>query len=77
MGLFSSRPEEPSEWAGLPSEPLPPRTEAELLRGEEAAPWQPDLLATRPADVTSIEIPVGDFLADGTGDPGSADGDGD
>lgn len=22
MGLFTSRPEEPTEWAGLPSEPL-------------------------------------------------------
>jgi len=31
MGLFASRPEEPTEWAGLPSEPLPPRSAAEAL----------------------------------------------
>ena len=31
MGLFVQRPEEPTEWAGLPSEPLPPRSLAEQL----------------------------------------------
>ncbi|QLD10302.1 hypothetical protein [Microbacterium oleivorans] len=31
MGLFTQRPEEPSEWAGLPSEPVRPRSGAELL----------------------------------------------
>lgn len=31
MGLFASRPEEPSEWAGLPSEPLEPESEADRL----------------------------------------------
>ena len=31
MGLFASRPEEPFEWAGLPSEPLRPESEAEHL----------------------------------------------
>lgn len=31
MGLFSSRPQEPSEWAGLPSEPLRAESEAERL----------------------------------------------
>lgn len=35
MGLFASRPEEEIEWAGLPSEPLAPESEAERL---EAAP---------------------------------------
>lgn len=33
MGLFASRPEEPFEWAGLPSEPLHPESEAERLDG--------------------------------------------
>ena len=31
MGLFSPRPEEPTEWAGLPSEPLEPRSPADRL----------------------------------------------
>lgn len=31
MGLFQQRPEEPSEWAGLPAEPWEPRGPADLL----------------------------------------------
>lgn len=31
MGIFQSRPEEPTEWAGLPSEPWEPREPAEAL----------------------------------------------
>lgn len=31
MGLFSQRPEEPTEWAGLPSEPARVETTAERL----------------------------------------------
>jgi len=31
MGLFTQRPEEPAEWAGLPSEPVQPRSPAETL----------------------------------------------
>lgn len=31
MGLFSPRPEEPTEWAGLPSEPLEARSPADRL----------------------------------------------
>lgn len=31
MGIFQSRPEEPDEWAGLPSEPWQPRVPGELL----------------------------------------------
>lgn len=37
MALFASRPEEPTEWAGLPAEPLPERPAAESL------PESPDL----------------------------------
>ena len=36
MGLFSQLPEEPNEWAGLPSEPARPESDAERLR--DAAP---------------------------------------
>jgi hypothetical protein len=36
MGLFTQRPEENDEWAGLPSEPLRPTTAAEQL--PDAAP---------------------------------------
>ena len=31
MGLFSQLPEEPAEWAGLPSEPDRPESDAERL----------------------------------------------
>ena len=34
MGLFTQRPEEPSDWAGLPSEPARPTSGAELLPDE-------------------------------------------
>lgn len=33
MGLFASRPEEPSEWAGIPSEPVQADPTAELPTG--------------------------------------------
>ena len=36
MGLFSQRPEEPTEWAGLPSEPA--RAESSAERLPDAAP---------------------------------------
>ncbi|GAB2699759.1 hypothetical protein BKA24_001849 [Microbacterium marinum] len=81
MGLFSSRPEEPSEWAGLPSEPLPDRTDAELLSGEAISPWRPDLLGAGPEHAASIEVPVTEFLPLEGGTPGGgvgeAGGDGD
>lgn len=31
MGIFQSRPEEPSEWGGLPAEPWEPRQPTEVL----------------------------------------------
>ncbi len=31
MGLFAPRPEEPTEWPGLPGEPLRPESAAERL----------------------------------------------
>lgn len=64
MGLFSQRPEETNEWAGLPSEPTRPETTAERLA--DAAPI--DVGGLGPGDiglgvssaaaVESIVIPV-------------------
>jgi hypothetical protein len=31
MGIFQQRPEEPTEWAGLPADPWEPRAPAEIL----------------------------------------------
>jgi hypothetical protein len=52
MGIFASRPEEPFEWAGLPSEPADPESEAEKLMsaGVDASGWG--------GAVESIVIPV-------------------
>lgn len=63
MGLFAARPEEPFEWAGLPSEPLQPESDAEHL----------DAVAIDPAGLVgsglgSIVIPV-DPAADGAESP--------
>lgn len=54
MGLFQQRPEEPTEWAGLPAEPWRPRTEAELLGAASFG----DPAAVTGAPETVIEIPV-------------------
>ncbi len=54
MGLFQKLPEDPVEWAGLPSEPLPDRTAAEQL--VEAAPTAD--LGLGFGDIGSIIIPV-------------------
>lgn len=79
MGLFTQRPEEPSEWAGLPSEPAQPLSDAERL-GDAGAGWSPDLLSPQPELTTSVEIPVDEHLGGaGLGPDGAdgADGDGD
>lgn len=55
MGLFSTRPEEPSEWAGLPSEPAQSRTEAESLAAQTESA---DSLAFLGTTIESIVIPV-------------------
>jgi hypothetical protein len=75
MGLIAGRPEEPSEWAGLPSEPVEPGHPVERLGdGPTAADWTPDLLSDVPQTSTWIEIPV-----EPTDAPhgGSGEGDGD
>ncbi|CAN3702217.1 hypothetical protein MMX123_02230 [Microbacterium sp. MM2322] len=59
MGLFVQRPEEPSEWAGLPGEPQRPRSRAEVLPDD--APLDvasPALLGLGETSISSIEIPV-------------------
>ncbi|QAY61049.1 hypothetical protein ET475_14345 [Microbacterium protaetiae] len=59
MGLFASRPEEPFEWAGLPSEPLVPPSDAELL---ETPPVDPFAISAN-SDGTSIMIRIADDAA--------------
>lgn len=54
MGLFSQRPEEPAEWAGIPSEPLRSETAAERLAEAPSL----DLGLPGAGAVESIVIPV-------------------
>lgn len=55
MGQFTTRPEEPAEWAGLPSEPLTSRSEVEAL----AEPVESaDSLGFLDRGVESVVIPV-------------------
>lgn len=54
MGLFTQRPEQNEEWAGLPSEPARPGTPAEQLGGSPP----PDLGAVHSLGGTSISIPI-------------------
>ncbi len=52
MGIFQQRPEEPTEWAGLPSDPWEPRSPSEVLPPPvEGA----DLLG---ATSVTIEVPL-------------------
>lgn len=55
MGLFASRPEEPDEWAGIPSEPLKADHAADLLTGGPAFDAV-DLVDG--GSLTSVTIPV-------------------
>lgn len=65
MGLFAELPEEQGSWAGLPDEPLKPRTRAEVLPDEGAPPAAPDaLLGLAGPSVASIEIPIDTPSAD-------------
>jgi hypothetical protein len=59
MGLFSTRPEEPTEWAGLPSEPARDRTEAESLAAQTESA---DSLAFLGTTIESIVIPVAPII---------------
>lgn len=55
MGQFTTRPEEPSEWAGLPSEPLQSRPAAESLGAPSESADSLFFLGTT---IESIVIPV-------------------
>ncbi|WP_314456592.1 hypothetical protein [uncultured Microbacterium sp.] len=69
MGLFVQRPEEPSEWAGLPGEPARPQTEAELLPDDDRPAASPTgLLGLADDSTTSIEISLGDSAQAADGD---------
>jgi len=52
MGIFQSRPEEPSEWGGLPAEPADPRNPVELL------PPPVDDLGTLGAAGVALSVPI-------------------
>lgn len=54
MGLFVQRPEEPAEWAGIPSEPERAQSAAERLADAAAV----DLGLLGDGAVESIVIPV-------------------
>lgn len=58
MGLFQQRPEEPTEWAGIPSDPARAETAAERLT--DPAPVDIGLvgLLGETVAVESIVIPV-------------------
>lgn len=57
MGLFTQRPEQNEEWAGLPSEPARPESEAERLAAE--APSLDAMIGiSGTGAVESIVIPV-------------------
>jgi hypothetical protein len=55
MGQFSTRPEEPTEWAGLPSEPARVRPRAESLDSpvESAAS-----LTLWGSEIASVTVPI-------------------
>lgn len=56
MGMFTQRPEDPTEWAGLPSEPLREETGAERLGA--ASPVVDALGLVGGGSIASISIPV-------------------
>lgn len=58
MGLFSKLPEEPIEWAGLPSEPARPETAAERLTGAPSIDLGGLGFGGSAGAVESIVIPV-------------------
>lgn len=68
MGLFTQRPEQNEEWAGLPSEPARPETEAERL-----ADTAPAVDALGFGVMESIVIPVAPVVE--IAQPATADAD--
>ena len=81
MGIFQSRPEEPTEWAGLPADPWEPRVPGELLGDASTDPAAVgDVAALGVPGVTGIVISV-PIMAEpeaadaGAAEPGEASGD--
>ena len=58
MGLFTQRPEENDEWAGLPSEPLLPPSAAERLDGLTPEAVGPAGLLADDGAIASISIDI-------------------
>lgn len=66
MGLFVQRPEEPSEWAGLPGEPRRPQSRAEVLPEDDGLESSPaGLLGAAEGRLSSIAIPLDVVTSDG------------
>ncbi|WZH36120.1 MAG: hypothetical protein PIR02_15325 [Microbacterium enclense] len=66
MGLFVQRPEEPSEWAGLPGEPRRPQSRAEVLPEDDGLESSPaGLLGAAEGRLSSIAIPLDAMTPDG------------
>lgn len=72
MGLFSSRPEDPTEWAGLPAEPLRAQTSAEQL-SERVDAEATQLLSD--TGIGSVSIPISVPVATATGEADADDAD--
>ncbi|MGX1701725.1 hypothetical protein [Microbacterium sp. NPDC055357] len=54
MGLFQQRPEEPTEWAGLPSEPAKAQPPAAHLDASTSL----DSLGLAPGSTASVSVPL-------------------
>lgn len=63
MGIFQSRPEEPTEWAGLPAEEREPREPTEVL------PPPVDDLGFLGAAGVAFTVPVEVYLEEARDDP--------
>ena len=63
MGLFASRPEEPTDWAGLPSEPLEP-SGAETLAEVSATATSLSLFSVDAFESLPVPVPSTQALAD-------------
>lgn len=71
MGLFQHRPEDPVEWAGLPSEPLRDESAAERLNnGIRVDLDRVDLDAGAPVQSVVIPLPAVDDAGDEDQSPG-------
>lgn len=62
MGLFAARPEEPTEWAGLPSEPLTADSLGSLLP-DSAATDAGGLFGIAPVESIAISVPLTALVA--------------